>query len=70
MKLKASYEHFVHLSVPSVAIPDESFIMLRIVVWRNEERLIKELDEKKSVLKIVLRRVESRNSPQNLLLHG
>jgi hypothetical protein len=45
LELVASHEHLVDLSVPSVAIADESFIMGRVVVRRNEERLVKELNE-------------------------
>lgn len=43
LKLIAGHEHFVDLSVPRVAVADETLVMLRIVVRRNEERLVEEL---------------------------
>lgn len=39
-------EHFVHLGVSGVAIADKPLIMWRIVVGRNEERLVEKLGVK------------------------
>lgn len=43
LKLEARNEHFVDLCVSCVTIADEPFVMLWIVVWRNEERFVEKL---------------------------
>jgi hypothetical protein len=43
-ELIAGDEHLVHLSVPRVAVADESLVVRGIAVRRDEKRLVKELN--------------------------
>lgn len=46
LELKSRNEHFIHLGVSSVAVANKPLVVWRIVVGRNEERLVEKLGVK------------------------
>lgn len=43
LKLIAGYEHLVHLSVARIAVAHKAFVVRRIAIGSDKERLVKEL---------------------------